>query len=672
MKSYLKYICLVDIYNKLHYVEFSTGVNVITGKSSTGKSAMIEIFDYCFGNSDYTVPEGVITDNANFYFIVISIKDFYLVLGRTPKNKKIFLKSETSLPKLGDFNLEYFDTAHFLPKDDYLDTLGRYFGIDIDDTDVDLNDRNFRKYNAKAPRPSVRNFASYLLQHQGLIANKHSLFYRFDEKVKREQTIDQFKIFAGFVSQDYFVKKQRSNELTRELKDLENKRQAIIDFRKDKESKISEHLREYHILTGKPLIQANAEAILSDPTNLLKKIQDKKVTIDFDSNEFQNELDNLKKQQNLKLAQKREKEIKLREILTNIKYADEHKESISNISTIKEAQLHFSECPFCKHKNEILLDEANLLVEAINWLNDELNKTPLLLDSFITNQKEIELEIKDIDVNLNTLTAQINRLKTSIDDLKQNRSIEDQAQKIKLRIENILEDKIAENATDFDDLIKLKKDEIEKLETDIKNNYNPESKLRTAENYINKAMNAIGNNLDFEKSYKPINLHFSLESFELWHQKDKDTKVYLRAMGSGANWLYCHISLFTALHKYFCSIGDKALLPPILFLDQPSQVYFPASIDNSAKFDAKALKDKEGKAEKLDEDLSSVSNLFDQLVNFCKTTGAETGITPQIIITDHADNLKLKESDFESLVNGRRWRTHGFIVFDDNVKTDII
>lgn len=67
MKGYLKYIGLIDKRQKLHFVEFSTGVNVITGKSSTGKSAMIEIFDYCFGNSDYTVPEGVITDNADLY-----------------------------------------------------------------------------------------------------------------------------------------------------------------------------------------------------------------------------------------------------------------------------------------------------------------------------------------------------------------------------------------------------------------------------------------------------------------------------------------------------------------------------------------------------------------------------------------------------------------------------
>ena len=39
--------------------------------------------------------------------------------------------------------------------------------------------------------------------------------------------------------------------------------------------------------------------------------------------------------------------------------------------------------------------------------------------------------------------------------------------------------------------------------------------------------------------------------------------------------------------------------------------------------------------------------MFNQLVTFCKTTFEETGIEPQIIVTDHADNLKLDKIEFE-------------------------
>lgn len=51
----------------------------------------------------------------------------------------------------------------------------------------------------------------------------------------------------------------------------------------------------------------------------------------------------------------------------------------------------------------------------------------------------------------------------------------------------------------------------------------------------------------------------------------------------------------------------------------------------------------------------------------------KTGITPQIIITDHADKLHLEDADFEMLVNGRRWRSKddGFIKKIQPIKINI-
>ena len=158
-------------------------------------------------------------------------------------------------------------------------------------------------------------------------------------------------------------------------------------------------------------------------------------------------------------------------------------------------------------------------------------------------------------------------------------------------------------------------------------------------------------------------MRFSLDTFDLWHEVG-ERKVFLRSMGSGANWLYCHLTLFLALHRYFCSLGDSCSIPPILFLDQPSQVYFPSVLDTAKEFSPQDIADKEGESRKrqIDDDIKAVTNLYSQLVKFCKETMIETGIEPQIIVTDHADNLTLDgDVSFESLVQDRRWRTHGFI-----------
>ena len=71
MRSYIKYLGVIDKSDNCHYISLKEGLNIITGRSSTGKSAIIELFDYCTGNSENTIPEGVITDNAKLYFVVI-------------------------------------------------------------------------------------------------------------------------------------------------------------------------------------------------------------------------------------------------------------------------------------------------------------------------------------------------------------------------------------------------------------------------------------------------------------------------------------------------------------------------------------------------------------------------------------------------------------------------
>lgn len=46
MRCYIRYIGVIDKGNNCHYISLEEGLNIITGRSSTGKSAIIEIFDY--------------------------------------------------------------------------------------------------------------------------------------------------------------------------------------------------------------------------------------------------------------------------------------------------------------------------------------------------------------------------------------------------------------------------------------------------------------------------------------------------------------------------------------------------------------------------------------------------------------------------------------------------
>lgn len=656
MKSHIAKLGLFDKNGREHSIRLEEGVNIITGRSSTGKSSLIEIFDYCFASSEYTIPDGVITENASIYFTIISIKDAFLVLARDPdRHTRAFFRYDLKFSSNLEINISYFEDDYFLRLGDFKSIVGNFLGIDIVDTDEDLELKKQR--NRSKGRPSIRNMTSYFLQHQNLIANKHSLFYRFDEKEKREQTIDQFKIFCGFVDQEYYIKKQQLNELFIELEKIKKQNNLLDESKSILSEKLQEYLEEYKIIVGKPLFNTFALQIISNPKEYLDIIENYEIEADYESNEFIKRLNQLNFKKNEELANRREKIIRLNQINSTIEYARKYENTIDNIKPLEDVRMTNSKCPFCHHKNDDLKDESNKLSEAINWLNTELLKTPLLIDSLQPEKRNITKEIEFIDSEISFLNRQIKEIHKINEELKRNKSLEEQGLKIILQIENILEEVIQINNKFLDQKVNNLEFKINSLELELKSKYNFKQKLEKAQKYINKHMNRLGSNLDFEKTYKPINLNFNIETFELYHQRKDKKKVYLRSMGSGANWLYSHICLFTSLLRYFCSLQNKCKIPSILFLDQPSQVYFPTILDTSTtEFNPEILKKLENKTEMIDEDLKAVTNLFDQLVDLCNSIEEESGFKPQIIITDHADNLHLKNGDFEELVNGRRWR----------------
>ena len=64
-------------------IEFKPNcVNVLSGDSRTGKSAVVAIIDYCLGSHDCSVPGGKVRENASWFGIVISTADGRHLLAR--------------------------------------------------------------------------------------------------------------------------------------------------------------------------------------------------------------------------------------------------------------------------------------------------------------------------------------------------------------------------------------------------------------------------------------------------------------------------------------------------------------------------------------------------------------------------------------------------------------
>ena len=620
MKTIIHEIGVLDQSGKIHKVELQEGLNIITGKSSTGKSALIEIFDYCFGGS-YTVPKGVITQHAEIYYLYLQRKEQYFVIGRKKDNGSGFFRREEAY-QVDLISSDYFLEEYFLANENYKKQLTKLF---IDIVDINESQETIEFRGRSLPSPSVRSFMSFILQQQNLVANKHALFYRFDEKEKMEQAIAHTKIFLGFVDQKYYLLSQEEAQLKYEIKALEREQKVTEKYIIENNISIESQLNILYSLMGleeSPIKMEDIRRNAQDSKRILNNLVTDENII-YDSNKesvlFKNLLDKLNSYDN----ERRKLSYKLESIRKHLDTEKEVSNTLSSFKSLNQVQVGVCVCPFCFSENNSLTRQAERLGQAMKKLSKDIALNHSLRSQLEVEEQKISQQIRGLD--------------------------------------NIIKEIRRQKREGSGDEINQLKQKLSCVEASL-SQYSFKNDLRKAEERINQIMSEIGKYFDFEDSYKPINLKFSLNSFDLYHDGEKE-RIYLRSMGSGANWLYCHITLFLALHQYFIELehnGFNVAIPSILFLDQPTQVYFPNfQHDNAEIFDTEDIANLEHK-ENIDGDIKAVTHLFIKLAKYCHDLKEQYGYAPQIIITDHADNLDLGNYEFESFVKSR-WRTRGFI-----------
>jgi hypothetical protein len=159
-----------------------------------------------------------------------------------------------------------------------------------------------------------------------------------------------------------------------------------------------------------------------------------------------------------------------------------------------------------------------------------------------------------------------------------------------------------------------------------------EERLNSILNLIGQQMSTFARPLQTEYSGVPLRLDIK----RLTVVADQvGGPVSMERMGSAENWLACHLVAHLALHQYF--VRQDRPVPRFLFLDQPTQVYYPPD------------KDAEGSIEDLaDEDQAAVRRIYDLIFDYSSSIAPQF----QIVVTDHAD---LREKRFQEAIV-ERWR----------------
>lgn len=625
MNSYIKSIIIFNKDGEKRIVPLKQGVNIITGESKTGKSALVEIIDYCLCSTRCTIPKGKITDFAYLYTLVMSIgKSSYIVARYTGENmyKMHFIK------ECQDFDTSVLELTYFKDRSPISYKDAQYemecaLGLFVSNVSTDSEE--------KEKKASLRNMVSYLFQHQNLMASKFALFYRFSDYYKRKEVIDQFPVFAGMIGQEYYSDLIQLSTLKAKLKQKEKKQKANENGAEYIRENLQVLLRNYYALLGRDFDDNMTLQGMLKVANNLPDFDDSQLFGEVKITEHYNKL-------NAELEKLRNEE---REILLKIKNTGNASLTGNNFSEmLKELkeQTKVSEietdkyiCPICGHDCQEIAERDAALIEATEWLDQELKLTEKYTTDFSEDVRKLEEEHSKIEEKIREIWNQIKVIEQKFISSKSLVSKREKVHYAKAKIAVCTE----MNGSGIFDMVD---EDIEKINIQIKvlekkiKEFDVETKMSKAQSFLSDNMNRLAKTLDFEEEYQPINLNFGLidGSFDLYQYQNNSEKVFLYEMGSGANWVSCHIALFLSFLHYFAKQKNSPM-PLFMFFDQPSQVYFPQGNINGSEI--------------TQSDIAAVNKMYKTIFDEIKEIERETGILPQIIIVDHVDgdNLEIKE-----------------------------
>ena len=195
-------------------LKFNTnGLNIITGRSSTGKSALSEIIEYCMGRSSFKVPEGVIKDKVSWFGVIYQFDhDQVLIAKPTPEAGRascslamVRLGSSIAPPEFKELKVNSDD-------DSVVSTLSGLIGIPENRTEVAM------EHSRPSFSTNIKHSFYYLFQKQEIVANKSQLLHRQNEQYQPQAINDTLPILLGISSDDRFELEAKLRTARRDLK----------------------------------------------------------------------------------------------------------------------------------------------------------------------------------------------------------------------------------------------------------------------------------------------------------------------------------------------------------------------------------------------------------------------------------------------------------------------
>lgn len=600
-------------------VPFEPGrVNIISGDSRTGKSAILGIIDYCFGAKEIDVPEGKVRRNVAWFALLLQTpRGQAFVARQLPKgdgksNETVYVQTDTEIDIPPASVLRQTTNREGLRS-----LLASWTGLS------DYLHEPPPGQTRDALAATISHALTFCFQSQNEIGQRKHLFHGSSDRFVAQAIKDTLPYFLGAVTDDYVANQQELKRVRTEIRQIDRRLAEAAAIRGDGVGRADTLLAEARSVGMSALPDG---ASWQEKLDTLREIQSRPVSsaaaeVDGDT-EFRRlstvRTELLQEQRSLQSTLERARSFEGSSKGYSAE-AREHTARLQAVSVFEHDQAGHA-CPLCLQG----LPETSQVpsIGDLRAAQDYIGERRGAMDSATPR---IETAIQDVETKLSDVRRRMEENRVLLTAVKRGNQRLQLASDMEARRAMVL-GRISlymENIPQMPDLseqrARLKELRLQEgLLDEAVSADTIQAKMASCLSNVNQHLWNYAKQIDLEYSDTPLRLDpLSLTIVADTLERD----VLMREIGSGENHVGYHIVAHLALHTWFAS--RRRPVPSFLLLDQLSQAHFsPDTVPGEG-----------ATQEKIDTDRMAVKRLFGLIFDVVASLDGKF----QVIITDHPD-----------------------------------
>ncbi|CAH0178693.1 DUF3732 domain-containing protein [Roseomonas sp. CECT 9278] len=632
MTMQIRAIAIYSLDGERRDVRFALGrLNIVAGGSKTGKSALLDIVDYCWGRSECTVAQGEIRRSVSWFAVLFDRDGEGILVARRNPGPAAATSDD----------IHFERNAEDLPERDD----GFTKNITADGLRLQLSILLGIPENLQVPEPGATRqplaatsgqAIFFCLQAQDEIANRRLLFHRQGDQYIPQHIKDVLPYFVGAVDEDHYLNQRRLADartrlrrLERDLADAEAaagessgaadrllgeaRRAGLIEFGETPADPTA--VRQLLEVASAPRSATLAE--FEESGTDLAELEENRRRLRVEMDGIREEIDEVKRFS--KEAAGFETEAK------------EHEARLVSIGLVGATDADHGSCPLCASRLTVAVPSVEEIRRSLTVVERQLasvrRDSPRLqtrLADLETRRSTKEREIREAQARIAGRIAENERLRVQQDRLAEGARV---AGRIAYFLENARTVSVGSQLREDVTRCRAQVSELQRLvDPEV-----TEERLAGSLSLIASYLAEYARHLDLEHSDHP--LRFDRRNLTVVAESPEGP-LPLGQMGSGENWVGYHVALHLALHRLLRL--RRRPVPAFLILDQPSQAHYPPERDVGQV------------GGQDDEDQIAVARLFRLLWDYAR----ELAPTMQVIVMDHFEVL----DDWFRDATVERWR----------------